>query len=264
MASDYQPFDWYETPLYYDAVFDPGSDAEADFVTGVYHRYRSADGKRRLLEPACGTGRLVRALAGRGFAVTGFDLSEPSLRFARRRCAELALEPMPELVQGRMESFRFRRKFDLAYCLVSTFKYLPDEDAARSHLECVARALYRGGIYALGLHITDYTDQRRQRERWVAERDGRRIVCNIQSWPADRRRRTEQLRARFTVDEDGATRRFETRWTFRTYDLEQLERLLASVPALEHVATHDFDYRLERETPFDGRRLDVLLILRRR
>ncbi len=256
----YEPFDWYETPLYYDIIFDADTDHEADFLVSAHERFGRSGGER-VLEPACGSGRLLSALADYGFGVTGFDLSEPMLEFARQRLA--ADGHRGTLKQTRMESFRFRQKFDLAHCLVSTFKYLLTEAEAVSHLRCMADALKPGGVYVLGLHLTDYAVTKRNRERWVAQRDGVHVTCNIQGWPADRKSRTEQVRSRLVVEREGETKRYETCWTFRTYDLKQLKQLLAAEPRLEHVATYDFNYDIDDPVPFDGRYADNLLILRR-
>ena len=53
-----------------------------------------------------------------------------------------------------MSAFETPGTFDLAHCLVSTFKYLLTEAAARAHLRSVARALRPGGVYALGFHLS--------------------------------------------------------------------------------------------------------------
>lgn len=260
MAAAFTELDWYETPLYYDLVFDADTEREADFLEGAAARFGRCIG-RRVLEPACGSGRLVAEMARRGWSVSGFDASEAMLRFARARLAEARLRA--ELSLDRMEAFRARRRFDLAHCGVSTFKYLLSEADARAHLARVAAALVPGGLYVLGLHLTDYADEGRQRERWVAEREGVRVVCNIQSWPADRRRRRERVRSRLRVVESGRTRQLETHWDFRTYDARELRRLLRSVPELEHVATYDFDYDLGAARELDDSQLDVVLVLRR-
>ena len=52
--------DWYDTPLYYDIVFDDGTRAEADFLEGAYLKHTRPSKTRRLLEPA-----LVRRLIAR-------------------------------------------------------------------------------------------------------------------------------------------------------------------------------------------------------
>ncbi len=257
----YEPFDWYQSPLYYDLVFDSTSAQEADFLEAVHEHYGLSRG-RRCLEPACGSGRLIAEMARRGYEVAGFDASPSMLRFARKRLQRARLRA--HLTHAWMESFSVGRRYHLMHCLVNTFRYLLDEDVARAHLRRAAAALVRGGLYVLGLHLTDYKDRRRQRERWTASRNGLNVVCNIQSWPADRRRRTERLRARLIVRDSSGERRYETEWVLRTYSLRQLKSLLRSVPQLQVAAV--FTFTLDMNTPLrlDGEYLDNVLILRRR
>ncbi len=256
----YEPFDWYDEPLYYDIIFDVDTAREAEFLEGVMERYGT--GGRRVLEPACGSGRLVGAMAARGYHVTGFDLNAAALRFARRRLRDAGLRA--RFGKASMAGFDFGCRFDAAHCLVSTFKYLLDAKSARRNLECVAAALKPGGAYVLGLHLSEYGTTVRARERWIAARDGVTVTCNLQVWPPDRHRRTERVRCRLIVEGDGPTRHLETNWQFRTYDLRQVRSLLKSVRDLEHVATFHFDCDLDRPTPFDGEWLDNVLVLRKK
>ena len=262
--------DWYDLPRYYDLIFDADSAVEASFLVELHARFGAVRGvaaDRRALEPACGSGRLVTALARHGWRTWGFDLNPHMLHFARQRAAPGA--PAPVLWQDSMQSFCSplpAASFSLAHCLVSTFKYLSDEAQARGCLGRVCRALAPGGIFALGLHLSDYDDRRSSRERWFAERKGTQVVCNISSSAACRRRRSEDMRARLLVRQGrrAAWRGCETTWRFRTYSAGQLRRLLASVPRLEHLATYGFAYDLEQPQALDGRRLDCVLVLRRR
>lgn len=260
-TSQFNEQDWYETPVYYDIIFSADTELECDFMAGLMHRYSPRAPGKRVLEPACGSGRLVEALARRGYDVTGFDISDAMLRFAQQRLDDEGLQA--QVVRGRMESFGFPRRFDLVHCLVSTFKYLLDEASARAHLQCVADALQPGGLYILGFHLSDYDDLSCSRERWFGQRDGMSVICNIQSWPPERRRRLERVRSRLVVKQRGKTLHTETHWLFRSYNVKQMRRLLGSVPQLEHVATYDFAYDLDAPREFTDDQLDCVLVLRR-
>ncbi len=257
----YTTGDWYDTPLYYDIIFDEDTQKECDFLEVMRQRYGKTRGKR-VLEPACGSGRLMAALAQRGYDVTGFDLSESMVAFARKRLEEQRLRGRVDI--GRMQDFRYAKPFDLAHCFVSTFKYLLTERDARAHLQCVADALKPGGLYVLGFHLSDYSDRNKTRERWTGTRDNISVVCNIQGWPADPQTRLEQTRSRLIIQRDGKTLRHETTWHFRTYDARQARSLLRSVPALEHIATYDFTYNPDTPRELDDDQLDTVLILRKR
>lgn len=256
----YAAMDWYDTPQYYDIVFDTDTAKEADFLEALARRYGSP-GQRTVLEPACGSGRLVAEMARRGWQAAGFDRNSAMLRYARARLRAERLRA--RLWQDDMCAFRAPRRYALAHCLVTTFKYILSEAGARAHLQRVARALQPGGLYVLGFHLTEYGRRSLSRERWDVRRGGTRVISNLQIWPADRRRRRERVRCRLQVHENGVRRHGETSWQFRTYDAVQVRRLLCHVPEFEHVATYDFDYRADRPQFFPGRRLDVILVLRR-
>jgi len=258
--------DWYDTPLYYDIIFDADTEKEADFLEGLVQRH--ALGKRKsalqILEPACGSGRLVAALTRRGHQVSGFDLNEHMLDYTRKRLAQEGLKA--HLWQDRLEDFTLPKKqhYDLVHCLVSTFKYVLEKAGAASHLQHVADSLRTGGLYVLGIHLTDYTASAEDHERWAAERDGIKVICNTHTWPADVKARTEQLRTRLRVTQNGKTSVQETRWQFRTYNAAQLKKLLRTAPAFELVACHDFTYDLTEERRLDDSYADIVVVLRKR
>lgn len=254
----YAPFDWYQTPVYYDVVFDPLADEESAFVNAAFERHARVRGRRRrVLEPACGSGRVLEGLIARGWAATGFDLSAGMVARAKARL------PAARISKQSMQRFVVRGDFELVYNLVSTFKYLRNDEEALSHLARVADVLRPGGLFLLGLHLADYEQQGCTRERWVGERGGTTVVCNVQRWPPQRRKRTERARARLVVTEQGRTRGFESVWQFRTYSERQLMRLVARERRLSHIATYGFDFDVDRPVA-DPDRLDRVLVLIKR
>lgn len=258
--------DWYDTPHYYDIVFDEGTQREADFLEGATAQYGTTGGQR-LLEPACGSGRLALEMARRGWAVCGFDGNAHMIDYARKRlqrCGGLKATLWEDQMQDFTLPRGLRGGFDMAHCLVSTFKYLLTERDAVACLRGVATALRPGGIFLLGLHLTDYARCGFEHERWVAQRGKTEVVCNTRTWPADSRARLEKLRTRLRITSAGRTHMQETRWHFRTYDAAQLRALLRKVPELALIACHDFTYDLAAPRVFDDSYADVLLVLRRR
>lgn len=256
--------DWYDTPLYYDIVFDADTAKEAAFLEAIAVKHGGVKpGKKlRLLEPACGSGRLVAEMVKRGHEVSGFDLNANMLDYARKR---LTKKQHATLWQDRLENFSLptKKRFEFAHCLVSTFKYVLDEVGAASHLKHAAAALEDGALYVLGVHLTDYSHDRAQHERWVASRDGIDVVCNTHTWPPDRKARTEDIRTRLRITREGSTWVQETRWQFRTYSVAEMERLLRKVPEFELVECYDFTYDIHEPRAFDDSYEDIVLVLRK-
>lgn len=253
--------DWYDTPRWYDMVFDPGTRAEARFVLEVSKKHGRGS-PRRVLEPACGSGRLVVALAREGVAVEGFDLNPRMLEAARAKLRRRGLRAGLHL--GDMRAVPRGPACDAAHCLVSTFKYILDEDGALEHLRGVAARLREGGVYALGVHVTDYARPRTSVERWTARRGATEVVCVTRTFPADRRARTERVRTRLTVTRPGGTHRQETNWTFRTYSVRQILGLVRASGVFDVAATYDFHHDADDPRPADDGREDVVLVLKKR
>ena len=79
-----------------------------------------------MLDLACGHGRHSVELARHGCAVTGVDLSEPSLALAAARAAEAGVDL--RLRAGRHAPDRVRRgEFDAVINMFTAFGYFADE-----------------------------------------------------------------------------------------------------------------------------------------
>ena len=156
----------------------------------------------------------------------------------------------------------------MAHILVSSFKYLTAEADAAACLNCIADHLRVGGVFVLGLHLTEPDEDQRTLERWRAQRDHLDVICTIRSDPPDHAARTEQLRSRIVARDlkrpHAEPKRYESNWTFRIYDEHQLRSLLRQAPRLEHVATYTFHHDINLPTTLDGDDLGVVLVLRRK
>lgn len=252
--------DWYAHPKYYEAIFGPDTTKEFDFLESLNTRHGT--GGKRWLEPACGAGRLLEEGARRGYSLVGYDLSEPMLAHARARLKG-PLSRRVELHHSRMEDFcppALEGSFDLAFCLVSTFRYLESEASARAHLKAVAKLLRPGGLYALGFHLTDYDRTAPEREKWKGNVGSEAVVCRTVEGLPDRSRRSSPMKN--TLEISGPSRAFTiaSEWRFRTYDLSQASRLFRSA-GLRARAQYTFDYDLLRPVTRGDLRLDRVFVL---
>lgn len=258
--------DWYDHPLYYDIIFDEDTQHEVNFLEAMSakHQGLAVGTSLQILEPACGSGRLVSALAQRGHTVHGFDLNPKMLAFAQERLVDSSHQV--SLWEDRMEKFAVPKlnHYDVAHCFVSTFKYLLTEEHALSHLRHVHSALKPGGLYLLGFHLSDYPNGSAQHERWTGSRDGIDVVCNTHTYPPDKKTRLEKLRTRLKITRDGKTWTQETHWQFRTYSRAQAKKLLQSVPEFELLDCYPFTYELDAAFPISKAHYDTVFVLKKR
>jgi SAM-dependent methyltransferase len=234
---------------------------EADFIEAACRKYCSFRA-RRLLEPACGSGRLVAELAARGYRMTGFDLSRPSLDYLKRRLARRGLRAA--VLEADMADFRLPGPVDAAYCTFDSFRHLLTEEAARQHLQCVAESLRPGGIYVLGFHLLPLDASEECTERWTERHGATQVTVTLRVLATDRRRRIEQLRVSLLVRNRGKEIRLRHEFPFRMYTAAQFRRLLAGVPSLELCDVYDFWYDIDDPLVLDDELSDTVFILRKR
>jgi SAM-dependent methyltransferase len=208
----------------YDIAFDWDVRAEADWLVERL-------GGRSVLEPACGSGRMLVALADRGLEVTGFDVSEAMVELARRR-----LSGRGHVFVADMRSFDLGRTFDGAICPINTLLHLPRDELAR-HLDCTARHTRR---YLVQVGLVDAASPEPfAGSHWEAERGGTRLRVDWVDEEVDFVRATSRQRSRIEVV--AGPRRGEvveelhemTLWTPETWALA-----VAASPFRE-VATYD-------------------------
>ncbi len=134
----------YSSPEIYEVAFGWDLTRELDFYESCF-RAHARGPVRRLLEPCCGTGRMLDALARRGYEAVGYDLSAEMAAFADARLRPLG----GAAYAGEMETFRAPGVFDAALHPVNSIGYLLDDAPFASHLERMGEMLRPGGIYVV-------------------------------------------------------------------------------------------------------------------
>jgi SAM-dependent methyltransferase len=158
----------------YDIAFGWDISAEVEWLLE-----RFGAGCRSVLEPGCGSGRMLEAFARSGLAVAGVDSSPAMVELARRRLAGARLDG--EVVLADMTGFDLGRASDAAVCPVNTLMHLPRRSLA-PHLEAMARALEPGARYLVQLGL--FAGGEPHVSQWEAERDGLRLRA---TWAPERR-----------------------------------------------------------------------------
>jgi len=240
--------EWYARAEDYDLWFSWDPTRERDFVLGASARWGIRE-PRRILEPMCGPGRVLRVMPG--WAV-GLDLNPAMLRLARRTNA---------VVRGDAGRFAFRSgSFDLAFNLIDSFRHLRTEEEAVGHLRCVAHALRPGAVYVLGLEVNGDIPGDVMRDEWEGERDGHSIRGFVEGvGDADPVSRLETMRV--VYERDGVEREFVH--TMRTYTRRQLEDLIDDEGSFEIVAITDRHLDLDHPLELSEIAGSAVLVLRK-
>jgi SAM-dependent methyltransferase len=195
----------------YDIAFDWDLGPEVDWLLE-----RFGPDCHSVLEPGCGSGRMLVALAGCGLDVAGIDVSPEKVELARRRA------PDAFVAVGDMVEFDLGRTFDGAVCPINTLMHLEPDELSR-HFAAVARHLAAEGRYLVQVGIIDPAVEHKPSE-WVAERGETKLRASWISEETDPA--TGRLRERSRIEVLSGSRAGEivedehlmTAWTWDAWD----------------------------------------------
>jgi SAM-dependent methyltransferase len=141
----------------YDIAFDWDISDEADWLV---ERMQATT----VLEPGCGSGRMLEALADRGCQVVGIDRSPRMVELSRLR-----LGTRGEVFEADMTHFDLGRTFDGAVCPINTLLHLSPAELGR-HLHRMSQHLERRSRYLVQVGLLGPDEEPSAGSHWEASR----------------------------------------------------------------------------------------------
>jgi len=145
---------WFDTPYYHLLYFERNHAEAAQFLDRLVAHLNPPPGCT-MLDVACGKGRHAAHLAGKGFDVTGLDLSENSILAAQ----EAANERLHFYVHDMRQPFRINY-YAYVFNFFTSFGYFRTRREHDAALRSMAQALQPGGILVMDYLNVHYAEQR--------------------------------------------------------------------------------------------------------
>ncbi|RKZ19469.1 hypothetical protein DRQ50_01970 [bacterium] len=224
----------YDDPSVYDILQTPGTAAEVDVLQDIARTF-GVPQTGTWYEPACGTGRYLRVLAGRGLDVRGYDREPGMVAYAARRlgprvrAASMTDPDPPGVGPGAVA---------IAFNPVNTLRLLSSDAQVQTHFAQVAGMLAPGGLYLVGISLTDYDAALPEEDLWEAVRGSCRVSQLVNYLPPEPGSRVEVVLSHLTVTRPRGVEHRDERYDLRCYDRKQWRRLVAG-SALKRLAGFD-------------------------
>ena len=253
---------WYSLPTYYDVSFSHEMSEELAFLKAVF-KQNAKKSNAKILEPACGTGRLIVPLTRSGFNCSGFDLNDNALNYLRKKLSRQKLKA--NIFNANMTNFLAKANyFDASFCTVDTFRHLLTEKQAEQHLQRVSRTLKKNGIYVLGLHLIPERGRVRNSViRWTNQRGGLTVKTSMTMLATDKQNRTETLKVVLKPESKNTKEKYTSVYQLRTYTLKQLMALLNKIAVFSIDTVYDEYYDLNNPITLNSKSQYAVLILRK-
>ncbi len=248
----------YARPLIYDILHAHGSLAEARHIVRIARTLVQTSRTRplRVLEPACGTGRFLLALASLGHTCVGVDLDTGMAEFARQRARSVGLARRVRVHVGDMRTMDHAigsappssARFDLAFCPDNSIRHLASDRDCVNHIRSTLALLRPGGVYLVGIGLLDDLGEDPVEQVWHARRGTTTVRQVIEFIPPDastvarggRVARRETALSVISVSTPRSEEDIATRYTLRSYTLDQWRAVVRRAGAREvAVATAD-------------------------
>lgn len=212
----------YNAPRYYDIAFGWDPAGEVRILEDLFARYAVGE-VNRLLEPACGSGRLLRVFAERGYRVLGYDANPAMAAYAAER-SDGGSHPGLEVRRAGMTDYDADREFDAAYNVINSLGYLTADTEIVEHFRGTAAALRPGGVYVVQASCA-YRELPGEPGVWSSARDGVRVRTSWRVVEQDHDRRLSREHCRLEIDDNGRTLVIQERHELRLWLSDELHAL---------------------------------------
>lgn len=225
----------YDHPIWYDILATPGTSREVDVLQAIARRCGCGGANELWLEPACGTGRYLRVLAGRGQRVQGFDLAEPMIDYASSSLSKRRLGRRAKVFRADMADFESHLEpgsVDFAFNTFSSIRHLQSDRQLIAHLTQMSRVLRPDAVYLVG-HSLHRSGQPSEEDVWIAQR-GRCRITLMQNYlppePGTSGNRTETVICHMMIEKPSGVTHLDEVYRLRTYTQQQWLKVLSATP----------------------------------
>ena len=235
--------DWFDSP-YYHILYKERNESEAEgFIDHLLETLDPPSGSS-MLDLACGKGRYSRHLAGKGFQVTGLDLSRKSIDFAR----QFEHQGLAFHTHDMRQPFR-EEAFDYVFNFFTSFGYFENESEDLQTLKNVAHSLKPDGVFVLDFFNANYVRQR------LSGHEHR----SIEGITFDLHKKLEGKHVVKTIQFADGQKHYFFEERVRLFELTDFERLFKAA-GLKLVRTYG-DYQLQPFNWIDSPRLILVATL---
>jgi SAM-dependent methyltransferase len=175
------------------------------------------------LDLACGTGKITFAMRERGYDMTGVDLSEEMLSYARDICYEKEINDILWLCQD-MREFELYGTVDACVCCLDSVNYLTKISDVKKCFSLVHNYLIPDGVFIFDVNTPYRFKNVYGNNDYILEDE-----CSLLAWRNEYNEKSKICKfylSIFEENEDGSYTRSDEIQTEKCYSMKQIKSAL--------------------------------------
>ncbi len=256
--------DLYNHPFYYDFAFGWDQTEEIKGLEQIWTRFFPGR-VSSILEPACGSGRVLVALAKKGYRALGYDINNSMVEFAREKIRKEGVEDRVKIIEGDMVDFHSEEKFEIALNLINSLGYLTDFEQVVSHLQSTASCLVEGGVYIPQISLRIREEELPKQQTWIEKDEEVWIETTWQVLREDPQKDLSYHRCIMKIREKGIEGRLEEDHCMRSWTFPAFQKAVADSGCWELKAVYNERFKeIEMHPEMDGSLGNLYMVLKKR
>ena len=223
-------------PFYDEVNRDIDYSAWADFIEKIIEREYRMGKPELILDLACGTGRMTRELAARGYDMTGVDNSVEMLDIARNYSENYDILWLCQ----DMCDFELYGTVDVTVSCLDCINHITDYKKLKKCLDLVHNYLIPGGLFIFDINSKYKFENIYKDNSFVMEEKD--SFCVWQNYYDKRKSLCDFYITVFKEDNDGKYVRYDAVDTERAYSLKRIKKELSEA-GFEFIGAYgDYDF----------------------
>jgi len=175
-----------------------------------------------ILDLCCGTGQLASLFLQNGYSLTGIDISEDMLYYAKENNKEFIKKSKAEFIQGNATNFSLKEKYGLVVSTYDSINHLEDEKSLKNCFNSVYKVMENDGYFIFDLNT--YAGLQNRKQSSFIEDDGMMIKIKGSFNKLENKAYTQI--SGFLRRKDGSLDRFEEIIFNKFFEMEKVKKLL--------------------------------------
>jgi SAM-dependent methyltransferase len=238
----------YNKPEYYDIAFSWDNTKEIEMFKRFFQKHAEF-AVRKVLEPACGTGRFLVTFPKHGYKITGYDSNPKMITYAKEKIKTAGYDNMADVFLMDMKSAKMDKKYDSAFNSINSLGYLLTDEDILSHLRNTGESIKRGGIYIIHLACAWDKLEPHKEEGWTMKRDEISIQTIWDIEKEDRQKKLSYQVCKMYITDHDEKREIIDNQILRLWMYDDIKNLIVRSQVFKLEAIYN---EKEEEIPFDS------------